>query len=234
MSGATEEARVPSHLTQSLRPFLRKELPALSPAVEKAQRIELGERGLNDVEITLLLNMFMMREKRRLPDEANRLLRGTDWPAWSTQTVRISVDLHPGGRATLHERGRDFKVEYVFMRARLSNGNIALFRKSVQVVAEYNLQFNWLEMAAYDCALTLYLRRIPSQRDELMATALMNLPQPGRPPNTDFYKTLRETYDALVLDGVRAPVREIAQMYGVPEDTVKSWRRRGRIYAASS
>ena len=56
-------------------------------------------------------------------------------------------------------------------------------------------------------------------------------PRPGRGPKAlGHYEHFNARYDELVRDGVKAPIRVIAEEYGVQEGTVKVWRWRARKY----
>lgn len=55
-------------------------------------------------------------------------------------------------------------------------------------------------------------------------------PEHGRPVRTDFYKQLLAAYDELVAANNRAPAKELARIYDVDHERVKTWLRRGRKY----
>lgn len=56
-------------------------------------------------------------------------------------------------------------------------------------------------------------------------------PRPGRGPKAlRHYEKVNARYDELVGQKVKAPIRVIAQEYGVKEGTVKVWRWRARKY----
>jgi hypothetical protein len=137
---------------------------------------------------------------------------------WAAFVDGINVELHPGGRAVLHHpsqgsaHGGGISVE------------VRWLAHEIVIQGDGFMPWGGIDTAAYLAALRLELeRRGPVSK---------NAPPPavGKPPSTDFYRSLLAEYDALVRAGDPAPVQTLAKRRRKSPGTVKSWLSRGRSY----
>src|SRR5262249_39496517 len=152
------------------------------------------------------------------------------------QVDAITVDLFPGGRAVLYPPDYGCEVEVRWSVETTNDDGTTL----TQVIVEESLDIHYagptiqaaftdpqVPVVNYYAAWQLALHVQPET-----AWQDPDPPKPaaGRPLSVGFYQQLNAQYDALVRDGVRAPIRVLAQKYGARESTVRSWRHRAKQF----
>jgi hypothetical protein len=151
---------------------------------------------------------------------------------WILDVLAIEVEHKPGGRSVLRApdppEGMEIYAPYRVEIRWAYDPDAARARPfEVRVIADEYLE----ERSAVPKGIEKYFLAFWLTSDREPPERLpRRRPAAGKPLETDFYTRVLGQYNALKLQGHKAPAAELARRMGENPSTVKSWLRRGRKY----
>jgi len=148
--------------------------------------------------------------------------------AWIRDVHAIDVELHPGGRAVLRKPDTDYVVTIHWLPGPRV-GQYEIRRCAVEPAEGERVPWDEISLGLFFAA--LHVARWRRWREEgTEIDEVIQRPQPGQPPSIPFYRQLLRDREVLIQDAEPGVNQVLADRYGVPLGTLKSWLSRARAY----
>jgi hypothetical protein len=190
-----------------------------------ASREAIADGRLTEDELELLNRHFSQSVDNQQTWDLGREVGERVWRRWLESVLSYEVTLKAAAKAIVRKPDDNYRVEIQWEYHRREKTHLV---KSVRVIADEFLSVgDSLPVGEHFAA---FMLRVGQRPGGAFARAPRARPAAGQAANSDFYRRLLDSYEALIQEGWKNPALELARRMDVNHNTVKSWLRRGREY----